>query len=219
VSPKIVFTTWTGAHHKEGKVKKRGLFTSVVLLTTAVSVSLLHAQNENNKLQSWYTLWSVGWTHVSYPQSIDDQIELIKALPGYSHQLLAFDVLGFYKPVIDERTILGGIINGTIDRHAVDNQSLVIGELQLSASAIRFVQNRIGQGFFLRLDLGLAHNLTDGDNRDRMTDWGLGTLVGAGFGLPVTSGIRLMLSGLYASHWYRWNEPNQSWQVTIGGLF
>jgi hypothetical protein len=200
-------------------VAKNGLLALVLFLIIAGSASLLHAQNEENKLKSWYTLWSVGWVHASYPPSIDDQIEIIKALPGYSHLALTFDILGFYKPVIDEQTLFGGIVNGIYDRHAVDSKNLVIGDFQLSVSALRFVQNRIGQGFFLRLDLGLAHNFTDGDERDRTTDWGPGALIGAGFGLPVTNGIRILLSGAYTSRWYGWNDPDQSWQVTIGGLF
>ena len=198
--------------------KRTSVIIIILFLMTVGFITNSNAQSEKNKFQSWYTLWAVGWVNAAYPPAIDEQIDIIKRQPGYSHQLVAFDVLGFYKPAIDDQTAFGGIVNGVYDRHSVDNQDISIGDFQLSASALRFVQDRIGKGFFLRLDLGITHAFTDGSERDRSTDWGLGALVGAGFGLPISSRIRILLTGAYSSRWYSWNDPNQYWQVTIGAL-
>ena len=56
-----------------------------------------------------------------------------------------------------------------------------------------FLQNRIGQGPFVRVDVGPARAVVgNSDDFEATSDWGWGFLGGVGYGLLVTSGTRLL---------------------------
>lgn len=161
-----------------------------------------------------------------------------------NHRPISLDFLGFYLPLENERTLVGGIWNisfwgyigsglvRTTDRRLetpLDNPTgdfANAGTDLFSFSVIHFLQNRIGQGWFVRGDLGVAHfgfhphsvwpeSLPRFPMRD---DWGVGSLIGVGTGVPITRGTRILVSTTYA---FRWIEGGtvSNWSLSLGGLF
>ncbi len=124
-----------------------------------------------------------------------------------------------YWPIKD-RYLLGGVINGFNDRLEVDSEGLNIIGVTYGLSLQYFPQRHIGQGFFIRSDVGPAFMAvtSDDDTVDETSDLGLGGLVGAGWSQPITSGTRLtfQVNGSLRQ------VEGDSWRAlsfTLGGLF
>lgn len=70
------------------------------------------------------------------------------------------DLLGFYWPVGD-RTIIGGIVNAFGDRYEVNDIEMQINGYTFSFSAMHYVTNLIGQGLFVRGEVGPTRFVVD----------------------------------------------------------
>ena len=136
-----------------------------------------------NKLESWYTYWGLGYANVTYPSPLDAAIDQLKDTPGVDHVSISLDVLGFYWPK-GERTLIGAVVNGFGDRFEAGNEHMQINGLLLSFSAMRFLTDRIGKGLLLRGDVGAARiGLDTSVAGDATSDLGWGASIGAGYGL------------------------------------
>ncbi len=174
--------------------------------------------DKKNKLESWYTLWGLGYAAMAYRDDIQAVLEFIDDLPGVSRSSVALDFLGFYWP-LNEHAILGGVINGCADRYEVSGASFQINAYTYSVSLLHFLGNRIGKGFFLRGDMGAARLLLDiADYGTEASKWGFGALAGGGFGIPVSRGTRILLSVNYA-HRIIEGDAVGAWQFSVAGLF
>ena len=108
---------------------------------------------------------------------------------------LAIDMLGFYWPR-GNKTLVGGIINGGADFYEVANVAEInIYNSLYAFSTMHFLTHEIGQGPFVRADVGLAllrAEITSDESEieevEAESDWGVGFLLGGGYGIPVTSG-------------------------------
>ena len=67
------------------------------------------------KLESWYTYWGLGFSNNSYPEPLDELLDILNKIPGVTRMSINLDVLGFYKPM-NSKTILGFIVNGSGNR-------------------------------------------------------------------------------------------------------
>ena len=67
------------------------------------------------KLQSWYTYWGLGFSKNSYPEPLDELLDILNKIPVVTRMSINLDVLGFYKPM-NSKTILGFIVNGSGNR-------------------------------------------------------------------------------------------------------
>lgn len=174
--------------------------------------------NTKNKLETWYTYWGLGYSGASYPEEVQYFLDILKDVPGVSRINMALDILGFYWPK-NEQTILGGIINGWADRYQIDNDNLQINGYLYSISVMRFLNNRIGQGPFIRCDIGAARIVVQMSHYGtESSDWGFGALFGAGIGFPVTQGTRILLNVNYSFRKIQ-NDTYGSLQISVGGLF
>jgi hypothetical protein len=174
--------------------------------------------DNKNKLESWYTLWGLGYASMGYPGDVQVALDLVDDLPGVSRSSIAMDFLGFYWP-FNEHAIFGGVINACADRYEVGGESMQINGYTYSVSLMHFLQNRIGKGFFLRGDVGGARMVLQVSKNDpQSSDWGVGVLAGAGLGLPVSRGTRILLSVNY-SHRFIEGDAMRAWQFTVSGLF
>ena len=63
---------------------------------------------------------------------------------------------------------------------------------------MRFLTGTIGNGLFIRADIGGSRFVVDVDGDTETSDWGFGYLVGGGLGFNITSGTRLLLNVNYA---------------------
>ena len=193
----------------------RMIFAVLLLLFFAATQS----ESAESRLESWYTYWGIGAVSVSHPEELADLLDLLEDFPGVSRAAISMDLLGFYWPLQD-RYLLGGVINGFNDRIEVDSEGLNIMGVTYGLSLQYFPQRHIGQGFFIRSDIGpaLMGVTSDDDTVDETSDWGLGGLVGAGWSQPITSGTRLTFQvngSLRQVEGDSWKAIN----FTLGGLF
>ena len=181
----------------------------------------------DNDLESWYTYWGLGYANNTYPGDLQDLLDEIDDLPGgdVDHLALAVDIFGFYWPRGD-RTLVGGIVNGSVDTYDVslfgENLEIDIYNYLYGLSAMHFLANQIGQGPFVRVDLGLARHVAEaealGEEDEEASDWGTGILLGGGYGIPVTSGTRLLVNANYALRRVE-GETTSSLVLSLNGLF
>lgn len=190
-----------------------------VLLVIVLLFSFVNPGYSENKLESWYTYWGLGYAGVSYPDELQEAIDILKDLPGVTNASISLDILGFYWPM-GEQTILGGIINGFGDRYEVDGMDIQLNGYIYGFSAMHFVQNRIGQGLFLRSDIGPARMMitSSSQNTSESSDWGFGFAAGLGYGFSITPGTRLLLNAKYAIRQVE-GESYTNFEISVGGLF
>jgi hypothetical protein len=173
--------------------------------------------NAENRLESWYTYWGVGWANFSYPTDVQRTVDDAKNL-GLDNISVSLDLLGFYFPK-GENTLLGVIVNGAGDRFEGGGEDLQINSYLVGISAIHFLNNKIGKGPFLRLDFGPTRMVLDTSFMgDFNSEWGVGTLVGGGVGFPVSSGTRLLLNVNYTLRRTE-GETLKILGISLGGLF
>ncbi len=181
----------------------------------------LAAQSESaeSRLESWYTYWGIGAVSPSHPEELADVLDLLEALPGITRTTISLDLLGFYWPIQD-RYLLGGVINSFGDRIEVDSEGLNIIGVTYGLSLHYFPQRHIGQGFFIRSDVGPAFMAVTSDDGtvEETSDWGLGGLVGAGWSQPITSGTRLVFQ-VNGSLRQVEGDSFGALSFTLGGLF
>lgn len=111
------------------------------------------------------------------------------------------DILGFYWPLSGNKTMIGFVFNTAGDSIEYTNGAeTTVTTSMLGFSAHHFFGENIGDGWFVRGDVGLARASIDIDNvyydLDETTDFGLGLLVGGGYAMPIGEETRLLL-GLY----------------------
>ena len=151
------------------------------------------------KLESWYTYWGLGFSSNSYTGDLKQQV-------GWSNDdsfSMGFDFFGFYWPLQNQQTILGGVYNASTDRRSKSGswEHWVSG--QFSISAMHFIQSGIGEGPFVRADLGWGFLSSIDDWGDQWAEdedtSGPAALFGVGYGLPVgAGGTRILFNVNYA---------------------
>lgn len=174
-------------------------------------------EGHESKLENWYTYWGVGAVNLSYPAELEIILDLFEDSPGVTRVAVSMDLLGFYWPIQD-RYLLGGVVNVFRDLFEVDSEEFDITGTTYGLSLQYFPQRHVGQGFFIRSDVGPAFIAGDGPGGTATSEWGVGGLVGAGWSQPILSGTRLTF------------QINGSWRrvegdtvgainFTLGGLF
>lgn len=179
----------------------------------------VQSESAESRLESWYTYWGIGTVNPSYPEDVEDILDFLEILPGTTRTAISLDFLGFYWPIQD-RYLLGGVINSFGDRIEVDSEGLNIIGVTYGLSLHYFPQRHIGQGFFIRSDVGPAFMAVTSDDGsvDETSDWGLGGLVGVGWSQPITSGTRLTFQ-VNGSLRQVEGESSRALSFTLGGLF
>ena len=71
------------------------------------------------KLESWYTYWGLGYANMSYTDELNDFFQVVE-LNSADRFSMGFDFLGFYWPLKNQQTIVGGIYNASGDRYEVE---------------------------------------------------------------------------------------------------
>jgi hypothetical protein len=188
----------------------------IIVLLFLILAPQVHA----NRIESWYTYWSIGYANVGYPSELDAQMDMLASQPGVDHISISLDMLGVYRPS-GNRQLWGIVVNGFGDRYQEGNDHLQLNGYLLAASGIGFAQ-RIGQGAFWRADVGLArYNMQTefwGSESSMNSDWGVGALGGGGYAFPITDGTRVLLSGNYALRRIN-GQTTTTLGISIGGLF
>jgi len=196
---------------------KKGLIVVTVFLLV-VSMIPVKSYAGDNKLESWYAYWGLGYADIKYPTELDNLLTWVEKQPGVSHLSLCFDGLGFYFPR-GPRTITGFVINTWGDRYEINNESMQLNGYLFSLSFMHFLNHRIGRGFFIRGDAGAAKfSIVSDGLGSSSSDWGWGGLVGGGFGIPITPGTRLLFNINYSIRHVE-GESVGALEISVGGLF
>ena len=203
-----------------------------ILFTLAAVTTLSYpSAARDNDLESWYTYWGLGYANNTYPEELQNDLDEFNDFPGVDHIALALDTFGFYWPR-GNRTLVGGIVNGNADVYEA-TENLVTVEIDIynylyAISAMHFLTHEIGQGPFVRADVGLARQSAEVDlseanevaeiEIEATSDWGTGFLLGGGYGIPVTSGTRLLVNANFSLRRIE-GEQIKSVGITLNGLF
>jgi hypothetical protein len=149
--------------------------------------------------ESWYTLWGLGFSKTKYKGDIGDSFEDASSA-GSRSTGIAMDLLGFYWPLSDQKTMIGVIINGSADSVKLDGVTDRITTTLLAFSVHHFFGQNIGDGFFVRGDIGFSSANIEveesGFKWDKSSDSTLGVLFGGGYAWPINLDTRMLL-GLY----------------------
>lgn len=186
-------------------------------VTTAAPPPSTRVDENRNRLESFYTNWGLGYPFVRYPEELQQTLDEARDL-GFSNAAIMLDLLGFYLPV-GEQLIVGSALNAWGDRYERDGDFFQFVAYTIGASAMYFVQNRIGDGAFVRADIGGSRLVLDTSADDEMTsDWGLGFRIGAGYGIPVSRETRILIHLNYSRRTVD-DEPLGNFNLSVSGLF
>ncbi|MFV2056696.1 MAG: hypothetical protein ACC707_09525 [Thiohalomonadales bacterium] len=164
----------------------------------------------------------MGAVSNDYPNDFGQELDRIESFPGVSRTELALDFLGFYWP-LESNDTLGFIINGTSDTlvDAFANE-LSFNTYLYALSYMRYFGVEPGDGFFYRGDIGIAKSLVSFDGGFGRSDYvsgsGYGYLLGIGYGLPISTGTRIIFGLNYTDRKID-SDTYKSSQVTIGFLW
>jgi hypothetical protein len=173
--------------------------------------------------EDWYTLWGFGFASVDYDdEDINDEMEDADDQPGVDRSTANYDLFGFYWPMADRKTMQGFIINVVLDGLDGPGGELTISQSLYAYSIQRFFGANIGDGWFVRGDVGLSRTTLDVDtytiDDSESGDFGLGALTGGGYGLALTRQTRILF-GAYLTSRKSGSERATTANVNMGFLF
>ena len=158
-------------------------------------------KKSKNEIEDWYFHFSLGYPVNSYPSDTKELIQTLKDESGVSTLPLGFE-FGVYWNLGNNHTIIGPIMTFTGETFSKDKVSFDYTIGQISASVHHYIMSFIGEGLYGRADLGVAFaSMSLSDERRTLSEqgnMGFAFLLGAGWGLPISSGTRLTFSADYA---------------------
>ena len=175
--------------------------------------------DSRNKLERVYWNWGIGFPFISYPDPLDTLLDGLEDA-GASNLSLSLDILGIYfRPGGSEQLLAGFNINAWGDVYDLAGESLQFTALTLGPSFQYYVQNRVGDGVFLRGELGLSRIVLSGsDGTEETSEAGFGVLFGGGYAIPISSSTRLLIHVNYAIRRIEENSYNNL-GIALSGLF
>lgn len=191
---------------------KKFFFTLVVISVITPKIVLADIEN-------WYSYWAIGLASHNHPSDIKNIIDAAESIPGVERSQGAIDMFGFYWP-IDNNTIGGFVISGSFDRLTDRfDDYFQINQYLYGASGMHFFGEEIGDGFFLRGDIGLARSTFQSNflSNDE-SDFGKGYLFGVGYGIPISWNTRFLISVNYSNKTIE-GDNYASTSITVGGLW
>lgn len=194
-------------------MNKRLIFLTLALGLGATSRIALGA------VENWYTYWGLGFSNHTYEEPLDSLIKNVDSLPGVARSQMAYDLLGFYWPLQNGKTSAGFVISGTSDRLDDSWSYVQINQYLYAGSVMHFFGKEIGDGFFVRGDLGFSKAVVSTSNSNPVgSDTGNGILLGIGYGIPVSEESRVLISLTASTNTIEGHEYNST-AIRIGGLW
>lgn len=171
---------------------------------------------EVNQNESWYTKFNFGIASVTYPDYLQVALDRLDSSSEVTHIPIALD-FGIYWP-IKQTGLLGVATNMIADRYSVTiNEYLQINQYLLGPSFIYFFGKFIGDGFFVRGDIGLAwYNVSASSlnySVNQSTHKGFGSLGAIGYSIPTSSEARVLFELSLSNR----KPPNAERLSTVAG--
>lgn len=170
-------------------------------------------------VESWYSYWAIGLASHNYSDDMENMIDAAESIPGVERSQGAIDMFGFYWP-INNHSIGGFVISGSFDR-LQDNfdDYFQINQYLYGASGMHFFGEEIGDGFFLRGDIGFSKSSFQSNFlADDESDYGSGYLLGVGYGIPISWNTRFLITVTYSNKTIEGDNYTSS-AITVGGLW
>ena len=149
--------------------------------------------------ESWYVQLGAGMTGNSYQGQFKDTINAVDDLNGKTSRPIGFGIdFGFYWPLANQKTILGVRVEGSGDRYSNNSTGTTIDvsiiQRLLSFSSQHFFGANVGNGWFVRGDVGTASALMTYDDLivTSKTKSGYGLSVGGGYAIPIGDDTRML---------------------------
>ncbi|MDH5424727.1 MAG: hypothetical protein OEY29_07040 [Gammaproteobacteria bacterium] len=190
------------------------------IILASVLISLF-STSTSAEPEDWYMTFNLGPANNTNPASVENVIVSSENTYATSRLSLAAEI-GLYWPVYDSSTLVGVVSNSSSD--SVSNyygaNIVTHSASHVGISAIKYLTASVGDGLFVRADLGSARSVYTLFNNTFGVENGTGTavLVGAGYSLPVSSESRLVFSLNFVNRTIN-NEVHSSTQFMIGGLW
>lgn len=188
-------------------------------------VLFLFSLNAQAQLESWYSYWGMGLSSNDYPSNVETIISRLENSPGGERSTIGIDALGFYVPV-SNYSMLGVV--ASISRDFVETNdegvkiSYTLNQFLYGVSGKTFFGREIGDGFFLRGDLGFATaretEEVTGQPDSGGSASGFGALFGLGYGIPISPQCRILM-GITVSQHRLDGESFRTMRAIIGGLW
>jgi hypothetical protein len=144
--------------------------------------------------KSWYlNILEVGPARLSYPSDMSAALDTLRDLPGAaSPGAMSIQMAGFYWPVgVQKKTLVGFMISGSGDAIVQGNKRWQLNEYLTALSALYFPVGKIGDGLYLRGDVGAASVLFSGSGSGSLEQGGgFGFLTGLGYVMPISDSLR-----------------------------
>ena len=170
-------------------------------LVEATSKPVLQSSDSNlrSKNEDWYIYFGLGFGSARYnDKDLQDALDRLKDDSSVSHITVVLDLVGFYYPVFNHSSMIGFLISGVGETFEQNDEKISIYQYQYSFSAMRFFGTNIGDGPFIRGDIGPTRFRVEGKNSQvsvsEESDWGLGFTLGGGYAVPLSSEARLLLN-------------------------
>jgi hypothetical protein len=194
------------------------LMSEVEKITKEAASSSIVAPEPRNKIESWYLYFALGYGKAYYPSPLQEAVDVLGSSSEVSHVGISLDLPGIYWPLRNNHTILGGSLNGIGDRFETGGRSIQINQYLLSLSSLNFLTGEIGDGLYLRGDVGMAWlNVQGSGGLSSSSSVGFGGLVGGGYAFPVSSETRITQNLNYGVRWVE-SDSYGSLSVNLGVL-
>lgn len=140
--------------------------------------------------------FGINYQVPTYPEPLASRATFARRAPGMKHIPIHADA-GYYRQK-GNLTMIGGVLQTSIDRYSAYGESLQIESYQPSFSLVHYIDGRVGTGLFARIDAGPAfHRVTSNARGTENRALGWGYLLGGGVSMAFRSSY-VMASAHYA---------------------
>jgi len=167
--------------------------------------------------EDWYAYWAIGAAEHDYPGNLGAALDQLAADPNVERVTGGIDMLGFYWPT-SINGITGVVVSGSFDSFTGPGLDAQVNQYLYAISNMTFFGREIGDGLYLRAEVGMAA-ITVTDRFDIVTsETGYGYLLGVGYGIPVSEESRILLNMNFSDK----QVGGDSWRsvtFNVGGLW
>ncbi len=180
---------------------------------------------ERNKDESWYWGFNLGGGRIKYKKAaLETAVEAAKNSPNSDHGTYFFDLF-FIWPLSNHQTAMGVSVGGIADSYTnnTTNVEETLNSSMLAFSVHHYLAGNIGDGFFLRGDLGLAsvsYNVRSNNVSTTSDSYnGLGLRLGLGYSILLSDETRLPISLQWQNTRVENENGSNALALSVGLLF
>jgi len=165
--------------------------------------------------ESFYLLTGLGYYRCLMPGSLEKAVDEVDRNTDLNRFGIGLDIFGMYFPFRGDNNIAGFAMSSFSEFFISSEGHVDVHIYSASLSDMYFFGRLAGNGFFLRADIGLCGGISRASGGSlSYSNPGVSVLAGAGYGIPVFSGTRLLFN---VSYGFKYIEDELFHQL-YGGL-